>query len=967
MVIAVTKVFSKKCCQTRIKSLTITDKRRLKMGPIKYVSHTFSPGDFKLVFQGTVADILTDNQDYTGVIRATKDLQTDINTVSGLQPAIKQSSEGLSDYTVIVGTVGKSELLGKLVAEGKIDLSELQGKWESFTIQVVDSPLPGVNAALVIAGSDQRGTIFGLYDLSEQIGVSPWHWWADVTPDNKDSLIIKKGIYHQGEPSVKYRGIFLNNEWPSLTNWVEKRYGSFNHHFYERVFELILRLKANYLWPAMWSPKSFNRDDPLNAKKAHEYGIVMGTSHHEPLARSWGEWSRFGEGDWSYLTNQANLDQYWSDGVELVKDYENVFTIGMRGDGDEPMLASATIEEKVALMEKIIANQRKLLAKWVNPDVTQVPQMMALYKEVQEYYENGLAVPEDVTILMANDNFGNIRMLPKEEERDRAGGYGMYYHFDYVGGPRSYRWVNGMPIPKMWHQMYMAYEHGVDRIWLVNAGCLKPHEVTTEFFLQMAWDINRWNKDNLAEFAKEWATREFGETYAGEIADIVMKYKKYNGRRKPEIVEPTTYSLQHYREAEQVLADFEAISIQAEEIYQALPSHKRNAFYQLVLYPTRASKNVLKINVYTGLNHLYAKHGSAMANTYADVVEGTFKKETRETRYYNKILNDAKWDGIMSDAHIGQKGWRGPVKNELPKLNRLELQSGSEMGIFVEGGDDLNLPQFSVFTKDKYYIDIFNKKQDSFRAKISASEPWIHLSLTETPVEKQIRLWVEIDWDNLPQVEQAKGTITISGAGQELTVQVDVFQPEQPLLSSLPSMTFIESNGYISIEAEHYGENKQVNKAGWNVVPDYGRTLSSMVMVPSTVPPANPPVDAPYLEYNVYVFNPGQVNVYVYTAPSLNTNRERGLSYGISFNDQKPQIVDTFPREFDAHHFFPWWNIGVKDNIRQTNTIHELEEAGWHRLRFFMVDPGVVLQKIVIDTGGLKRSYLGPPESFFTR
>src|SRR5579885_1602511 len=441
--------------------------------------------------------------------------------------------------------------------------------------------------ALVIAGSDKRGTIYGIYDLSEQIGVSPWYWWADVPVKRSNALYIKPGRHIESEPAVKYRGIFLNDEAPSLTGWVKEKFGNYNHEFYNKVFELLLRLKANYLWPAMWN-NAFNEDDPLNPKLADEYGIVMGTSHHEPMLRAQQEWKRHGKGAWDYATNGDFLRQFWTEGVERNKNYESIITLGMRGDGDLPM----SEERNVALLERIVADQRKILAEHVNPDLSKVPQDWALYKEVQDYYEKGMRVPDDVTLLWCDDNWGNIRRLPTPDERKRSGGAGIYYHVDYVGDPRSYKWLNTVPIAKIWEQMNLAHEYGANRIWILNVGDLKPMEFPMEFFLNFARDPARWPREKLAEYARLWAEREFGPAHAAEIAEIIAKYTKFNGRRKPELLEPDTYSVVNYREADSVFHDFQSIVAKAERIYRELPANQRDAFFELVLFPAKASAQV---------------------------------------------------------------------------------------------------------------------------------------------------------------------------------------------------------------------------------------------------------------------------------------------------------------------------------------------------------------------------------------
>ena len=417
------------------------------LGQPRYVFPTSGPGSFPIVHHKSVAAVYVDPSDFPGVARAANTLRGDIARVSGLTPTQALGAR----ETIIAGTIGKNAIIDRLIRERRIDVSGIVGKWESFLIQVVPHPQSGIDSALVIAGSDKRGTIYGIYDLSEQVGVSPWYFWADVPVVHRDALFVRPGRYVEEEPAVKYRGIFLNDEAPALTGWVKATYGNYNHEFYEKVFELLLRLKANYLWPAMWN-NAFNEDDPLNAKLADEYGIVMGTSHHEPMLRAQQEWKRHGKGPWDYSRNEDVLRAFWEEGVRRNKAYESIITLGMRGDGDMPM----SRESNTALLERIVADQRKIIAAEVNPDVTKVPQDWALYKEVQEYYEKGMRVPDDVTLLWCDDNWGNIRRLPTAAERLRSGGAGVYYHFDYVGGPRNYKWIDTNPIPKIWEQMNLA-------------------------------------------------------------------------------------------------------------------------------------------------------------------------------------------------------------------------------------------------------------------------------------------------------------------------------------------------------------------------------------------------------------------------------------------------------------------------------------------------------------------------------
>jgi hypothetical protein len=932
----------------------------LPIGEDRYVDFAYHPRDFSVVTRSAAATLYVDLSDFPGVVRAVNDLQVDIERVTSRSAAMAHDKPSLGSNAIIVGTIGKSKIIAELIRERKIDVTAIAGKWESFLIQIVPNPLPGVDSALIIAGSDKRGTIYGVYDLSDQIGVSPWYWWADVPVQPHDELFVKPGRYLQGPPAVKYRGIFLNDEAPSLTGWVQEKYGNYNHEFYTKVFELLLRLKGNYLWPAMWN-NAFNEDDPLNPQLADEYGIVMGTSHHEPMLRAQQEWKRHGRGPWDYSTNSDFLKGFWDQGVERNKKYESIITLGMRGDGDLPMSEGANI----ALLEKIVGDQRKIIADRVNPDLSKVPQDWALYKEVQEYYEKGMRVPDDVTLLWCDDNWGNIRRLPTPEERKRSGGAGIYYHFDYVGDPRSYKWLNTIPIAKIWEQMNLAYRYGADRIWIVNVGDLKPMELPIDFFLSMAWKPETWPKEKISEFTRLWAERQFGPEFAPEIADILSKYTKYNGRRKPELLEPDTFSMVDYREAETVFADFQAVTAKAEEIYGKLPENQRDAFFELVLYSTKASAIVTELYITAGRNQLYASQGRASGNDLAAQARALFQADADLSAYYNHTLAHGKWDHMMDQTHIGYTYWNQPPVNALPKVTEIELPAAAQLGVSVEGSaaawpgspGEASLPPFDVFNQQRHYIDVFNRGREPFEFSIAKSDPWIVLSESKGPVEKQRRVWVSVDWGKAP-MGLASGSVKITGGGNhEVVVKVNASRPQNLTRESLDG--FVESDGYVSVEAVHYDKKVDGPTARWEKIDDLGRTLSSMSIFPVTAASVTPARDSPYLEYKLYLFDPHALEVEAILAPTLNFVPGRGLRYAISFDDEAPQVIDAL-----AQHSVNDWETSVKDSVRKVKSTHSLAGTGYHTLKFWMVDPGVVLQKLVANLGGVKPSYLGPPESY---
>jgi hypothetical protein len=957
----------------------VTVQRSLALGQTRYVANAASSGSFSIAQSGTVATICVDTNDHAGVIRAARDLQADVARVTGLTPSLTLREKPAGKDTIIIGTIGRSRIVDQLIREKKIDVSVIAGKWESFLIQVVPNPIPGVDSALVIVGSDKRGTIYGIYDLSEQIGVSPWYWWADVPVQHRDALFVKAGRYVQGPPSVKYRGIFLNDEAPDLSNWIRAKFGTvpgrtnvanYGRGFYTNLFELILRLKGNYLWPAMWN-NAFNEDDPENPRLADEYGVVMGTSHQEPMLRAQKEWDRKLQrqyGNWNYnnTNQQPVLQQFWREGIRRNKNFESIITLGLRAEND----SGAPIGKE--LTEQIVGVQRKILAEEMNSDLTQVPQMWCLYKEVQGFYNDGLRVPDDVTLLWAEDNWGNVRRLPTPDERKRSGGAGVYYHFDYHGGPRSYQWINTSPIPKIWDQLSLAKQYGADRIWIVNVGHFKGYEFPLEYFMHLAWNTDRWTSENLGEYTRLWAEREFGAAHANAIADIITQYTRFNGRRKPELLEPTTYSLVNYQEAESVVAEYDAIAAKAEVISAQLPEAMCDAFYELVLFPVKACAQLNELYLAAGKNRLYAQQGRASANDFAAQTRALFQAQTNLMDYFNRTFAGGKWNHFMDQSHIGYTGWADPPRNNLNaiRLTEIEVPEAAGLGVAIEGStsawpgatNDAVLPSFDAFNQQRRYLEVFNKGKASFNFSAAASEPWIVLSETSGTIEKEKRLWISVDWTKAPR-GSGHGTVKLNGASSEVTVMLNAFNPAEPTRASLNG--FVEGEGVVSIEAEHYTRRTDNSARRWMRIEDYGHTLSGMrADGPAGAPAVEPGKDSPCLEYRVYLFSTGAVELTAVAGPTLNFMPGRAIRFGVSLDDEPSQSLTLVPENYTAQNGNRDWEESVKDNGRYVRAKLTVARPGNHTLKIWMIDPGVVIEKFVLDLGGKKPSYLGPPESF---
>lgn len=550
----------------------------------------------------------------------------------------------------------------------RINGNLLKGKREKFIITLIDGQL-------VIAGSDRRGTIYGIYELSQQMGVSPWYDWADVPVEHHDSIFVNKGIYTDGEPAVRYRGIFLNDEAPCLTSWVKNTYGTGygDHRFYQRVFELVLRLRGNMMWPAMWG-WAFYADDPENEKTADEMGVVMSTSHHEPMARNHQEYARNrkGWGPWNYQKNKTNLQKFFREGIERMKGTEQIVTIGMRGDGDEAMSAEADTK----LMTNIINDQRKIIADVTGRKASETPQVWALYKEVLDYYDKGMKVPDDVTLLLCDDNWGNVRRVPNAKERKHKGGWGLYYHVDYVGAPRNSKMLNVTPVQNPWEQLTLAYENGIDRLWILNVGDLKPMEYPISQFMDMAWNPHKYDVNNITRHTRDWCAQQFGESQADEAARILNLICKYNGRCTPEMLDKNTYSLEN-GEWQEVVNQYLQLEADALRQYNCLPASYHDAYRQIILFPIEMMSNLQQMYFAQAQNHALYKQGNPKANVWADECERRFKRDSLICDYYNHKMAGGKWNGMMTQKHIGYKSWNDDFeKDTCPELFRVTSKDG---------------------------------------------------------------------------------------------------------------------------------------------------------------------------------------------------------------------------------------------------------------------------------------------------
>ncbi|MFH0757017.1 MAG: glycosyl hydrolase 115 family protein [Bacteroidota bacterium] len=932
-----------------------------------YISFEGSGKKMALVSGRTASPIWLAKGEDEGVVIALDNFQKDVQRVTGILPdtrfieKVPGEEAGEKGNIILAGTIGINPLIDNLVERELLDVSSVKGKWEASVTTVIRNPFPGVARALVIAGSDRRGTIFGIYECSTRMGVSPWYFWADVTPIHRDEIYVIPGRYILHEPAVKYRGIFINDEAPALAGWVQENYGSFNHAFYAHVYELILRMKGNYLWPAMWGRALYD-DDSLNAPLAHAYGVVIGTTHHEPLMRAHVEWARYGNGPWDYRKNRDTIRAFWEEGIRRMGKHESIVSLGMRGDGDEPMTQGTAI----SLLEEIVADQRSIISHVTGKAPEETPQLWALYKEVQEYYDQGMRVPDDVTLLLCDDNWGNIRKLPESGSPERAGGYGIYYHFDYVGGPRNYKWLNTNQIERVWEQMHLAHAFGANQIWIVNVGDIKPMELPIQFFLDYAWDPDRWQADNLEDYYIRWAAQQFGETFAEPVAEILAGYTRFNARRKPELLSPQTYSLTHFRESDRVLQEYKELEELAEFIYQEIPAELRDAYYQLVLFPVKASANLNELYITAAMNKLYAAQGRSAASLVAQRTRELFQNDSLLTEQFHREMAGGKWNHMMSQTHIGYTYWQQPEQNNMPEIQEIAVPEKALMGVAVEhsgqvwpgSGDSAALPLFDAQNRQEYFVEVFNRGTLAFNCTITPSVSWLIPSSSSLEIDLQERVYFRVDWSQVPEGIQT-AVAEISGPGQ-VSVPLIVRVDNRKICNAFPDREFFaENNGIVSMEAGHFQHAIDGDQVHWVEVPNLGRTLSSMSTLSVTALPSTVGGDSPRLEYEFCIRDTGTFEISSFLSPTLNFLNNQGLRFAVSVDDEKPLVIYMHENERPGT-----WDLWVSNNILTRTSLHHITEPGIHTLKWWRVDACVVLQKIVIrETGTDDPSYLGPPES----
>ncbi|MDT7784082.1 MAG: hypothetical protein QOF58_2501 [Pseudonocardiales bacterium] len=925
---------------------------------------------FTLVRDGVAVDLFVDQADDPAVARAAGDLATDLERVSGVRPRMRRATSGLSGTVVLVGTIGASPVIDRLIAQGRLDTAEVAGRWEASVTQVVENPLPGVSQALVVAGSDRRGAVYGIYDTSERIGVSPWYWWADVPVERRTTVRVEAGTIKRCEPSVRYRGIFINDE-RNLTTWsnrTQERDKNIGPETYKKIFELLLRLKANYLWPAMHPYTDHFNKYPENAGLADEYGIVVGSSHPEALLRNgvhewqpWAETHRNPNGslpEYDYTVNPGVIAEYWRARVRQNAAYESCWTIGMRGLHDSGFQTryATTVPEKVAVMNRIITDQRRILAEEVGAATG--PQIFIPYKEVLDLYNAGVQVPEDITLVWPDDNHGNMRQMPTSAEQRRPGGNGLYYHISYWGTPKSYLWLDTTQISKLWQELRRAYEHRVDRLWVINVGDIKSQEAGLSFCMDLAWNIHRWGPDNIEDFLVEWTGQQFGRQHGSEIAAIRTEFYRLAAERRPEFVDRGSISLVHHGdEAGGRIAAYRDLLERTRALGRKLPTVYQNAFYELVEYPVHGAYLMNLKYYWADCNALASRQGrGAGVNRYADLCEAAHAEEEALTRRYNTEIAGGKWNGVVNPypSDIPQAPGR-------PTVVRVTPQNTSGLGVAAEGNETgaAGPLSFSSYPRDRRFVDVYNTGFRSFTWRASTSHPWVQVSSTSGTVTDQVRVWVSIDWARAPRGRR-EATVTFTGAGKSLSVPVRVHNDGEQARRNATG--FVEAHGYVSIDAAHFHRRVPRSGADWRVVRGLGRRQAAVEAVPSTAAPItdNVTTRSPELSYRIQFTGTGTFPVTVFRLPSLDARGNRRLAIAL---DNGPAVMLT-GQAIATGRWDDLWARNVTEGVEKLTGSLTVTTPGEHVLRLLMVDPAMVVDQIVVNTGGLPATYLAPPESY---
>jgi hypothetical protein len=945
-------------------------------------------GSFSLCFPSVETQVVVDQQDPVSVRTAATLFSNDVKMVTGHQPSLKNVENFSASQIVLVGTLENNRLIRELVQKKKISADEIEGEWERFLIQVVENPFPNVSKALVVAGSDRRGAAYGLFTISENIGVSPWYWWADVPVEKRSELHLTVERFVSQKPSVKFRGLFINDEDWGLLPWAKHTFDpelkDIGPKTYEKVYELLLRLKANYLCPAMHEASGAFNKYPENKVVADSFGIVMGSVHPEPLLfNNASEWDTKTMGEWNYMTNKEGILRALEKRVRENSPYENVYTLALRGLHDKAMTGNYTLEERVKLVGEALKDQRELLLKYIDKPIEEIPQAFTPYKEVLEIYLKGLELPEDVILVWPDDNYGYMKQLSNADEQKRSGGSGVYYHASYLGIPHDYLWLASTPPSLMYEELKKAYDTGADRLWLLNAGDIKSCEFPVTLFLDMAYDLEKFSFENIADYNAKWLSSLFGEQYYDAFHEITNEYFRLAFIRKPEFMgwgyewntfshgrerhTDTDFSFANYREAETRIADYTRIGSMAEKILNELPEKMKPSFFQLLYYPVKGAELMNKKWLTAQRNRDYIAQERALANKLRDKAKHYYDTLYHISYEYNDLM-DGKWKRILSLRQGVTASYF-----EMPKLDSVAIAPKPAMGLYPEGREPLkgvssflSLPAFSrYFDQTTYFVDIYNKGEGSFRWKVKPSADWIRVSSRGGTVSGEERLWVSVDWSKAPLGESVQGYLEFSVGRKKEKVMVSLFNPPTPTSEELSGL-FVENNGVVSIAGADFHRKRESDEVKMQLIENLGVENRAVMMGDPTGKVLNPRNhNNPGVEYDFYTFHHGPVDVYTYVLPVFPLSSDRDFNFHEQNSSQTRYAVciDEGPVALpssSAPEYTQTWYENVLRNAAVNKSTFYINKPGKHTLHIRCGDPGMVIQKIVLDFGGMKKSYTGP-------
>lgn len=939
--------------------------------------------------------ILMEDTAFSGVKKIAEKVCLDIERVTGTVPAkINDISKAKGDV-IIFGTNGRSPMLDKLAEDGIILLDSIKNKNEvySFTSE---------RNMLIIAGSDKRGTIYGLFHISELMGVSPLVDWADVMPEHKTEIeITEKNNIISKEPSVKFRGFFINDEWPAFGNWANKNFGGVNAKMYEHVFELLLRMKGNYLWPAMWASR-FSDDGPglANAELADELGVIMGASHHEPCCRAGEEYKHLRGKDsvygdaWNFIKNPEGITKFWEDGLKRNGKFENVITVGMRGEADTAIMQNATLKDNIDLLRSVLKTQNRLIKEFVNEDISKVPRMLALYKEVEPYFygdkkTKGLINDpelEGVTLMLCDDNHGNLRTLPTKKMRSHNGGYGMYYHFDYHGWPFSYEWFNTSHLAKIKEQMTAAYDFGIRELWVVNMGDIMTNEFPLNFFLDLAYDYPKYsNLEYTAErYTADWVNFNFPTVLneqKNEIKKIINSYTKISHMRRTECIQSETYHPVNFGESDELLAKAQNIIDSCTRLKTELPESAANCFFSQVYVPAFGNMNVLKMQLLCGKNHWLAQHGIMAANTYVEKIRECLETDKQLVAEIDAQKN-GKFHAMGWSEHFGFSGWN-EEENQYPLYMTIDGCRKKRLIVWVENDETttsglpwsrktLKLDSFKDPTCCKAFINLASGSREDVPYKFETDVNWLKIADTEGFVkfDEIKKIAIEIDRKLLCESSEKCTILKITGADNSAgTVEVQIKVDAKVSAIEAEPGTFIQTTDYISMESSSFfeakdGIAKDGSIAGFEELEDYGKTNAGMKVYPVTSYFSENLKKAPYLSYKFALENEGIYRFDFYLNPSNPAERNNYFKFGASVNGKKV-LVDVVDSDFAVGDNQQPWGTDVTNNIRIKSAYFDCRQ-GINTLNVYAVSPNFVLEKIVLypNEFALKPSYLGPKETY---